>query len=92
MTDYKDVIKDLIQTQEENFGPVALEYAEDIEGIKIGEEGTISVDGDDERILIEIIKEFHELVGETISSSLENKEIDKDLEAQLSEYTGRKKD
>jgi len=92
MTDYKDVIKDLIQTQEENFGSVALEYAEDIEGVQIGEEGTISVNGDDERILIEIIKEFHELVGETISNSLENKEIDKDLEAQLSEYIARERD
>lgn len=90
MSDYRNLIEKIIENQEENFGPVALENAENVEGIEI-EDGEVTITAEDEEaVLMELVHEYHRLVGEAVSAALEQEEIDdQELWEKLEDYFSR---
>jgi hypothetical protein len=90
MSDYRNLIEKIIENQEENFGPVALENAENVEGIEI-EDGEVTITAEDEEaVLMELVQEYHRLVGEAVSAALEQEEIDdQELWKKLEDYFSR---
>jgi hypothetical protein len=90
MNDYRNLIEKIIENQEENFGPVALENAENVEGIEI-EDGEVTITAEDEEaVLMNLVKEYHRLVGEAVSAALEQEEIDdQELWEKIEDYFSR---
>lgn len=89
MTDYGEIIQKIVENEKENFGPVALEHAEKVDGVHISDDGSVEVvdDRDEKEILIELVSQYHRIVGCAISAALENEEIeDADLMKRLEEY------
>lgn len=88
MSDYGEIIQKIVENEKQNFGPVALEHAEKVDGIRISNDGDIEVDGENEKeILLDLVSQYHRIVGCAISAALENEEIeDADLIEQLGEY------
>lgn len=91
MTDYTNIIQKIIETEEENFGPVALEHAKKVEGVNIDENGEVNLSNEDhEQILLDLIQAYHCLVGEAVSEALEEEEInDSELIENLQPYFQR---
>lgn len=91
MVDYTDVIKKIIEIERDNFGPVALEHARNVDGVKIKDDGSVELTEDDhEKILLELVQEYHRLVGEAVSAALREEEIDDpELLENLQQYFSR---
>lgn len=91
MVDYTGVIKKIIEIEQDNFGPVALEHARNVDGVEINENGSVELTEDNqEEILLDLVQEYHRLVGEAVSAALQEEEIDDpDLVENLQQYFNR---
>lgn len=91
MADYTEIIEKIIEIETENFGPVALEHARKVEGVNVTDEGEIEVEKEDqEQILLNLVQEYHKLVGEAVSEALKEEEIENsDLLENLEHYFGK---
>lgn len=92
MVDYTGVIRKIIKIEQDNFGPVALEHARNVDGVKIKDDGGVELaEEDHEKILLDLVQEYHRLVGEAVSAALKEEDIDdQELLDNLQQYFSRK--
>jgi hypothetical protein len=91
MTDYTDILQKIVDIEKDNFGPVALKHARKVEGIEVDEDGNVEVSGENqEQVLLDLVQEYHHLVGEAVSAALKQEDIsDPEMLENLSKYFSR---
>lgn len=61
---YSQIIEKIIKQQESIIGPVALEQAKSVAGIKVGSDNKVSVTGDGPKVIDELVEKYKELFGQ----------------------------
>ncbi|MFB6208279.1 MAG: hypothetical protein ABEJ69_02940 [Candidatus Nanohaloarchaea archaeon] len=88
--DYKDIVKGLIEEEQETIGALAVKKAEEVEGLELDDDGKVTeISGNGKQVLSELVDNYESMVGESIGSVIRHqgdKEEMPDLPENVQKY------